>query len=127
MLLHGLLVDSVDLRRLGGSAGGNDLLRERFDLRPLAPGEKNLGPLARKLACDSASDGASGTVDHRNLVLEDHDWVLFCARVVTPARLAIRRRPGPVRAVDDADTATSRNWALSPPISRLGRCATQGS
>ena len=31
MLVHGLLVESVDLRRLGGSAGGNDVLGDRFD------------------------------------------------------------------------------------------------
>jgi len=31
MLVHGLLVDSVDLRRLGRPASGNDLLGDRFD------------------------------------------------------------------------------------------------
>ena len=34
MLVHGLLVERVDLRRLGGSAGGNDVLRDRFDRCP---------------------------------------------------------------------------------------------
>src|SRR5215510_1413397 len=72
MLVHCLLVESVDLRRLGGSAGGNDVLSDRFDLRPKAPGEKKLCPLARKGACDRAADRASGSVDHSVLVLKQH-------------------------------------------------------
>src|SRR5687767_15591392 len=72
MLVHRLLVESVDLRGLGGSSGGNDLLGERFDRCPESPGEKELGALRRKGARDSAADRASGSVDHRNLVLEHH-------------------------------------------------------
>ena len=34
MLVHSLLVESVDLRRLGG----NDVLGDRFDRRQVAPG-----------------------------------------------------------------------------------------
>jgi hypothetical protein len=56
MLVRGLLVESVDLRRLGGSAGGNDVLGDRFDRCPKARGEEALGPLAREGACDSAAD-----------------------------------------------------------------------
>ena len=33
MLVHGLLVESVDLRGFGGSAGGNDVLGDA--LRPV--------------------------------------------------------------------------------------------
>src|SRR5260221_9109797 len=72
MLVHGLLVESVDLRRLGGSAAGNDVLRDRFDGRPEAPGKKQLGPVARKGARDSTADRTPGSVDHCNLVLEHH-------------------------------------------------------
>src|SRR5262245_63904817 len=72
MLVHSLLVESVDLRRLGRSAGGNDVLSDRFDRRPAAPGEKKSGPLARKGACDSAADCASGSIDHSVLVLKQH-------------------------------------------------------
>jgi hypothetical protein len=72
MLVHGLLVERVDLRRLGGSPGGNDVLGESLDGCQVAPGEKQLGPLRRKRACDSAADRASGSVDHRNLVLQHH-------------------------------------------------------
>jgi hypothetical protein len=72
MLVHGLLVESVDLRRLGGSAGGNDFLGDSFDGCQVAPGEKDVGPLEREGACDSAADRASGSVDHRNLVLQHH-------------------------------------------------------
>src|SRR5918996_5209711 len=76
MPAHGLLVESVDLRRLGGSAGGNDVLGDSFDGCQVAPGEKKIGPLARKGARDSAADRASGSVDHRNLVLQHHLWFL---------------------------------------------------
>src|SRR4051794_18770524 len=72
MLVHSLLVESVDLRRVGGPAGGNDVLGDRFDRCPAAPGEKELGPLACKRACDSTADRTSGSVDHRNLVLQHH-------------------------------------------------------
>ena len=72
MPVHGPLVESVDLGRLGGSAGGNDLLGDSFDGRQVAPGEKELGPLRREGACDSAADGAPGSVDHRDLVLQHH-------------------------------------------------------
>jgi hypothetical protein len=44
MLVHSLLVDSVDLRRLGGCAGGNDFLGDNFYGCQVAPGEKKLGP-----------------------------------------------------------------------------------
>src|SRR5258708_35036185 len=73
MPVHGLFVESVDLRRLGGSSGGNDFLGDGFDRCPVAPGEKKLGPLARKGACDSTANCASGSVDHRNLLLH-HLW-----------------------------------------------------
>jgi hypothetical protein len=67
-----LLVESVDLRRLGGSAGGNDFPGNNFDRCPVASREKKLGPLTGKGTRDSAADSASGSVDHRNLVLEHH-------------------------------------------------------
>jgi hypothetical protein len=44
MLVHGLLVERVDLRRLGGSTGGNDVLGDSFDGFQVAPGEKQPGP-----------------------------------------------------------------------------------
>src|SRR5262245_35832437 len=72
MLVHSLLVESVDFRRLSGSAGGYDLLSDTFDRYTAAPGEKKLGPLARKGACDSTADCASGSVDHCVLVLKQH-------------------------------------------------------
>src|SRR5438874_2012291 len=75
MLVYGLLVEGVDLRRLGGSAGGDDVLGDRFDGCHVAPGEKQIGPLRRKGACDGAADGASGSVDDRNLVLQHHLWL----------------------------------------------------
>jgi hypothetical protein len=54
MLDHSLLVESVDRRRLGGSAGGNDVLGDRFDWRQLVRGEKEIGALRRKGACEAS-------------------------------------------------------------------------
>src|SRR5258708_26537949 len=107
MLTHSLLVESVALRRLGGSAGENDSPGDNFDGRPGASREKKLGPLTRKGTRDSAADPASSSVDHRNLVLEHH-LSLFFAWVVTPAHL--KSKTG-VRAVEDPDTTTPRKWA----------------
>ena len=44
MLVHSLLIEGVNRRRLGRSAGGNDLLGDNFDRRQGAPGEKQVGP-----------------------------------------------------------------------------------
>src|SRR5215207_9231420 len=92
MLVHSLLIESVDLRRLGGSTGGNDVLGDSFDRCQVAPGEKKLGPLRRKGVCDSAADRASGSVDHRNLVLQQHLWFLPVPWVVAPAHLMSQDR-----------------------------------
>jgi hypothetical protein len=48
MLVHSLLIESVYLRRVGGSAGGNDFIGDNFDRCHVAPGEKEIGPLSRK-------------------------------------------------------------------------------
>src|SRR5438477_2973780 len=100
MLVHRLLVESVDLRCLGGSASGNDVLGDRFDRGQEAPGEKNLCSLARESARDSTADCPAGSVDHRGLVLQQHLWFPFTS---DDART--------IRAVMDADTTMSRNWA----------------
>src|SRR5262249_30955737 len=104
---HAFFVEGIDLGRLPGSTGRHDVLDDRFDRSPQAPGEKDLGPLARKGACHRAADGASGPVDHRNFVLQHHLHYLRRLRIV--------------RAADNADTASSRNWA---PHHRPVRCWT---
>jgi len=48
VLVHGLLVKGVDLCRLGGAAGGNDVLGDRLDRCQVAPGEKQRGPSRAK-------------------------------------------------------------------------------
>src|SRR5215203_1417288 len=96
MLVHCLLVESVYLHRLGGSACRDDVLSDRFDRFQAAPGEKHLGPLASKGECNSAAYGASSSIDHRNLVVQHH--------------LCFPSSPG---VVNDADTAPSRKWALT--------------
>jgi hypothetical protein len=64
MPVHRLLVQGVDLRRFGESADGDDVLGDRFDLCQPAAAEKELCPLIRKGARDSAPGRASGSVDH---------------------------------------------------------------
>src|SRR6266496_2397867 len=104
MPVHGLLVERVDLGHLGGSAGGNDVLRDDLDRGPLAPGEKEPGPLGGKGAGDSAADRASGSVDHRDLVLQHHLWFLSvpgvgsCMGVKTSLLSPWRWSPGPAPA-----------------------------
>jgi len=44
MLVHRLLIESVFLRRRGGSAVGNDFFGYNFDGCPVASREKKLGP-----------------------------------------------------------------------------------
>src|SRR5262245_59392252 len=85
MLIYSLLVESVDLGRLGGPAGGNDLRSDRFDRCKFVPGEKSLGPLTRKGARDSAADAASSSVDHGNFVAQHHRGTPFSVRQLTLA------------------------------------------
>jgi len=80
MLVQRLLIESVQLRRVGGSASGMDFLGDDFDERQASPGEKQPGPLARKGTRDGATDRASGPVDHGNLVLQKHLRPPRCVR-----------------------------------------------
>jgi hypothetical protein len=86
MSIHSLLVESVYLRRLGGSAGGHDFRSDSYDRCEVAPGEKKLGPLAREGACDRPADRATGAVDHRNFAVQ-HQYLSFLSAVVTYAQL----------------------------------------
>ena len=69
MLIHGLLIEGVYLRRLSGTFGANDFLSDCFDGFQFVPGEKKFGALTRKGACDSAANRASGSVNYNILVL----------------------------------------------------------
>jgi hypothetical protein len=70
--VDGLFIERVDLRR----SGGRDFLGNRFDGSNVATSEKKPCAFARKGACDSTSDSASGAIDHRNLVFQQHFWFL---------------------------------------------------
>ena len=86
MLIHSSLVESVYLRRLGGSTGGNDCPGDSYDRCEVAPGEKKRRPLAREGACDSPADRATGAVNHRNFAVQ-HQYRSFLSPVVTYAQL----------------------------------------
>src|SRR5262245_23005012 len=104
MLIHGPLVERVDLRRLGGAAGGNYILGDSFDGRQMWTGEKQLGALARKSTCNSATDSTSGSIDHGDVVFEHHLWF--------PC-------PVPSKMLTPGGRETGR--ALPPPGLRFGR------
>lgn len=55
MAVYSLLVQSIDLLRFCGSAGGTNIVRDRIDRFSAPPGEKDLGPLARKGARDGTA------------------------------------------------------------------------
>jgi hypothetical protein len=70
MLVHGLFIESIYLRRLDKAAGGGYLLCDIVERRPAASGEKERCPLPSEGARHSTADRASGSVDHCNLVFE---------------------------------------------------------
>src|SRR5215813_5640364 len=107
MLVHSLLVESVDLRPLGGSSGGNDFLSDRFDQGTVAPGEKKLGPFARKGACDGTADITSAPVDQRNLVLQQHLRFLSPHELRSTAEMHLRAA-GPLATCRRQDLESRR-------------------
>ena len=68
VLLHGLLVERVDLRGLGDAAGSNDLLGDGIHLRHVASRQEDPCPLACESPGDGAADRAPGSIDHGGLV-----------------------------------------------------------
>src|SRR5215510_12544176 len=81
VLFHCLLVKRIDLRCLGDSAPPDDVCRNRFHLAKVASTQKELRALPSERAPDSAANVPSGSVDHRNLVLQNHLWLLFLWRL----------------------------------------------
>ncbi len=78
------------------------------------PVRKTVAPSRAKARGDRAADRASGSVDHRDLVLR------ASSRVLSVAGARIRSRVG---TVDEADTAVAgKLGAGRPPSSRRGRC-----
>ena len=72
MFVNGLLVERVDLRRLGRSARGNDVPGDELNGCEGAAGEEETGSLGREGVRDGAADRTTGSVDHRDLVLQSH-------------------------------------------------------
>ena len=80
---HGLqMLSTACSSRASTSAASADPPAETMSLATASTGarwrpvRKSLAPSTRKGACDSAADRASGSVDHRNLVLQHHLWFL---------------------------------------------------
>src|SRR5215469_15807958 len=118
MLVHSLLVESVDLRPLGGSSSGNDFLSDRLDQGTVAPGEKKLGPFARKGACNSTADITSASVDHRNLVLQQHLRFLSPHELRSTAEMHLR--VAGLFAIRQRQDRQSRRWSRHGNVDKLG-------
>jgi hypothetical protein len=107
MLVNSLLVERVDLRRLGRSTGGPDLLGDDLDWFQGSPRQEERGSFAREGAGDGTANGTAGSVDHRNLVFQHHRRFLS----VEPSTM---QTPRPVES-----------WRSRPPSSSLGRCLSK--
>jgi hypothetical protein len=69
VLLDSLFVQSIDLRRLGHSYSGRDLLGHLLERGKGATGEEDLRPFASEYAGTGAADRAAPSVDYGVLVL----------------------------------------------------------
>ena len=125
MPIDGVLVESVDLRRLGGSARGNDVLGDRFDRCQEAPGEEEPGAFRREGARDRAADRSCGPVDHRDLVLQHHR-LLPSVPWVHPVRQTPRRRQSgrPPTAQFATRPASIQEWTRRATDVRLDGAVT---
>src|SRR6187397_1636625 len=84
MTVYVLFVESVNFCNVGGIAGGGDLLTDDLYGCPVVPGEKKRRPLARKCARHGTADRTSRSVNHRDLVLQQHLWFLSPFVMQTP-------------------------------------------
>jgi hypothetical protein len=76
VLIDRVLVERVDLRRVGRSPRGANLPGDRLELRRCAAGEEDPGALAGERAGNGAADRPAPSVDHGVLVLEQHVYLL---------------------------------------------------
>src|SRR5262245_4596654 len=114
MSVHRPLVESVDLRRLRGSACGHDVFCDGIERCAVMASEKDPGSFAGKGASHGTADRSSGSVDDRNLVLQQHLWFPFLILIGDAPR---------IQAVKDVDTKRSGNWARTqPPRLPVDRC-----
>src|SRR5215218_3060080 len=77
VLLDGLFVQSIDLRRLGRSSRSPDLLSHRLELSNGAAGEEEVCPLAGEGVGHRAAYRPSPSVDYGILVLKQHSHRLL--------------------------------------------------
>ena len=73
VLDDGALVERVELRHVGGVA---DVVRDRLEPGPAAPGEVDVGARTRERTRDGAADRPAAAVDHRGLALQHHPDLL---------------------------------------------------
>jgi hypothetical protein len=74
--IDGLLVQPVDLRRLGPAATGANLPSHFLELGQSASGKEDPRSFAREGKGNRAADRAPASVDHRILVPQQH-WILL--------------------------------------------------
>ena len=76
VLIDRVFVQRVDLRRLGRSPSGADILGHGLELRRCAAGEEDPGALSRECPSNCAADRSAPAVDHSVLVLKQHVYLL---------------------------------------------------
>src|SRR5262249_41995194 len=92
MFVHSLLIEGVGLRRLGVSAGRNNIVRDHLHGRQVSPGEKDTGSIACKRARHSAANCASSAVNHCNLTFQQHG--VLALLISLDQLLRTRKTPG---------------------------------
>src|SRR6266478_2479568 len=75
MPVYRFFIESIDLRALGKSSEGSDLVGDSFDRPSVTSCEKQFGPFSGEGPCDSATHRAAGSVDYRCFILQNHVWI----------------------------------------------------
>jgi hypothetical protein len=94
VLVDGLLIESIDFRRLGRSTCGGDFRGHPVEHRESTAGKEDFRPLAGEGAGHGPTDYAAPSIDHGVLVLEQHAHPPICrSDSRSPGLIWWRRHP----------------------------------
>src|SRR4029450_1431289 len=114
MLGQSLLVKSVNLRGLGEASCGDDFTGDSLNRRLPSPRQKESRSFARKGARDSAADPASGSVDHRDFVLQHHLWSPCSGKHHTALMVQSSASISAYSLLIAVRSVTPRDWTIYP-------------